>query len=86
MLDTELQLKIAKKAKKIVESCTNEKQLGNARNYVNLFFERFAFPKKETKIGTVYEADQSTVKLYNNLIEIIEQKEKKFIKEVGYLE
>ncbi len=79
MLDTKLQLKVAKKAKKIVESCMNEKQLGNAKNYVNLFFERFAFPKMETKIGTVYEADQSTVKLYNNLIDLIEEKEKSLL-------
>lgn len=86
MLDTKLQLQAAKKGKKIIESCITEKQLGYARNYVNLFFERFAFPKQDTKLGMVYEADQSTVKLYNNLITLVEKKEKKFHKQLDWVE
>lgn len=86
MLDIKIQLEVAKKAKRIIESCVNEIQLDNARNYVNLFFERFAFPVKDTELGTVYEADHSTVKLYNNLINILEKKEKKFTKQLDWME
>lgn len=75
-------LSIAKKAKKVIQSCVNEKQLGYAKNYVNLFFERNSIPYKETKLGMIYEADASTVKLYNNLIDLIEKKEKQFNKQL----
>lgn len=75
-------LSTAKKAKKVIQSCIDEVQLEGARNYVNLFFERNAIPYKDTKLGTVYEADASTVKLYNNLVTLLEKKEKKFSKQL----
>jgi hypothetical protein len=65
------QFYVAKKAKKVIESCNSIDQLNSAKNYVNLFFNSFTTP--DTSIfsfnGTV-KADQSTVKLYNNLMEI----------------
>lgn len=77
-------LSIAKKAKKVIQSCVNEKQLGYAKNYVNLFFERNSTPYKETKLGIVYEADASTVKLYNNLIDLLEKKQKQLNKQLAF--
>jgi len=68
------QFYIAKRVKKVIESCTNYEQMNNARNYLNLFFQRFSTPSKLSKGVTTFEADQSTVKLYNNLFNIWEKK------------
>jgi len=86
MIDTELQLKAAKKAKKIIQSCKTEKQLGSAKNFTNLFFTKFAFPQNDKSLGTVYQADASTAKLYNNLILEIQKKENEFIRGVEWLD
>jgi len=69
-------LTVAKKAKKVINSCINLHQLGHAKEYINLFFVKYSTPIKHKTVGIIYEADASTVKLYNNLISTLEKKEK----------
>ena len=70
---------VARKAKKVIESCTTVKQLEGAKKYVDLFFNMFTTPAYSpfSFIGTV-NADQSTVKLYNNLMQIWVEKNNEF--------
>ena len=75
------QFYIARKAKKVIESCTTVDQLNVAKKYVDLFFKTFSTPAYSpfSFTGTV-EADQSTVKLYNNLMQIwIEKNNKLYV-------
>lgn len=68
------QLEVAKKVKRVIESCENMDQLNSAREYLNLFFKQFSTPLTSKTITNIVEADQSTVKLYNNLFSIWEKK------------
>lgn len=68
------QLEVAKKVKKVIESCENMDQLNSAREYLNLFFKQFSSPLISKTFDGIVEADQSTVKLYNNLFSIWEKK------------
>lgn len=70
------QLEIAKKVKKVIESCESKEQLDVARNYLNLFFKKYTIPAKGKYRLKVVEADHSTVKLYNNLFKLWEDKSK----------
>lgn len=65
------QFYVAKKAKRVIESCTSIEQLKGAKTYLNLFFSTFTEPTNSSFlfVNTV-KADQSTIKLYNNLMEI----------------
>jgi len=73
------QFYVARKAKKIIESCTTVDQLKVARKYVDLFFKTFSTPTyKLFGFTETYEADQSTVKLYNNLMQIWIKKNNEF--------
>lgn len=69
---------IAKRVKKVIESCDTVEQLEGARNYLNLFFKSFSVPSGNLFNSEVVEADQSTVKLYNNLWDIWKEKRNKF--------
>lgn len=69
---------IAKRVKKVIESCDTIEQLEVAKNYLNLFFRLFSEPyKMDSRFETVT-ADQSTIKLYNNLLDVWEDKRSKF--------
>lgn len=76
------QFYIAKKVKRVIESCTTIEQLEAAKKYLDLFFNMFTSP--DTSIfsfnGTV-KADQSTVKLYNNLMQIWVKKNNDFYRD-----
>jgi hypothetical protein len=74
------QFYVARKAKKVIESCTSTEQLEGARKYINLFFSTFTTPAYSpfSFTGTV-KADQSTVKLYNNLMQIWIEKNNELI-------
>ena len=76
------QFYVARKAKKVIESCTTTDQLKVARKYVELFFKTFSTPSHSFFGFTdTFEADQSTVKLYNNLMQIwIEKNNKLYVK------
>jgi len=68
------QLEVAKKVKKVIESSENLEQLNAARQYLNLFFERFSQPANLRSSFRTVKADPSTIKLYNNLFSIWEKK------------
>lgn len=68
------QLEVAKKVKRVIESCENLDQLNSAREYMNLFFKQFSSPLTPKTFTNIVEADQSTVKLYNNLFSVWENK------------
>ena len=68
------QLEVAKKVKKVIESSENLEQLNAARQYLNLFFERFSQPTDLRSSFRTVKADPSTIKLYNNLFNIWEKK------------
>lgn len=72
------QLEVAKKVKKVIQSCESKEQLDAARGYLNLFFKHYTLPVESQYSLKVVEADQSTVKLYNNLYKIWEDKSKEF--------
>lgn len=65
---------IAKRVKKVIESCDTVEQLDAAKNYLNLFFRLFSEPYKK---DLMY-ADMSTIKLYNNLLDIWEERRNQF--------
>lgn len=68
------QFYVAKRVKKVIESCNTVDQLEGARNYLNLFFRKFSTPSVNSYGMEVVEADHSTIKLYNNLWTIWEEK------------
>ena len=73
-MDLHEQLHAAIKVKRVIDSCKDLEQLNAARQYLNLFFQRFSDPANLTSSFKTVKADQSTVKLYNNLFNIWEQK------------
>lgn len=68
------QLHVAIKVKRVIESCETLEQLNAARQYLNLFFERFSQPTYLRSSFRTVKADPSTIKLYNNLFNIWENK------------
>jgi hypothetical protein len=73
-MDLHEQLHAAIKVKRVIDSCKTLDQLNNARQFLNLFFQRFSQPGNLRSSFRTVKADQSTVKLYNNLFNIWEQK------------
>jgi hypothetical protein len=73
-MDLHEQLHAAIKVKRVIDSCKDLEQLNAARQYLNLFFQRFSYPANFRSSFRTVKADQSTVKLYNNLFNIWEQK------------
>ena len=70
---------VARRVKRVIESCDNIEQLEGARNYLNLFFKTFSKPSGTLLGALTMEADQSTVKLYNNLWDIWKEKRQTFL-------
>lgn len=73
-MDLHQQLHAAIKVKRVIDSCETLDQLNAARQYLNLFFEKFSQPAKTKSSFRTVKADQSTIKLYNNLFNIWEKK------------
>jgi len=68
------QFHVAIKVKRVIESSETLEQLNAARQYLNLFFERFSQPTYLRSSFRTVKADPSTIKLYNNLFSIWEKK------------
>ncbi len=73
-MDLHEQLHAAIKVKRVIDSCKDLEQLNAARQYLNLFFQRYSQPAITRSSFRTVKADQSTIKLYNNLFNIWEQK------------
>lgn len=65
---------VARRVKRVIESCDTIEQLEGARNYLELFFKAFSKPTGTFLDSFTVQADQSTVKLYNNLWVIWKEK------------
>lgn len=70
------QFPIAKKVKRVIESCETYDQLEASKIYMELFFKMFSTPVKNS---SYIEADQSTIKIYSNLLEIWNKRRARFI-------
>ncbi len=73
-MDLHQQLHVAIKVKRVIDSCETLDQLNAARQYLNLFFQKFSEPYNLKSSFRTVKADQSTIKLYNNLFNIWEKK------------
>ena len=73
-MDLHQQLHVAIKVKRVIDSCETLDQLNAARQYLNLFFQKFSEPYNFKSSFRTVKADQSTIKLYNNLFNIWEKK------------
>lgn len=70
---------VARRVKRVIESCDTIEQLEGARNYLELFFKAFSKPTGTFLDSFTVQADQSTVKLYNNLWIIWKEKRQTFL-------
>ena len=73
-MDLHQQLHVAIKVKRVIDSCETLDQLNAARQYLNLFFQKFSEPYNLKASFRTVKADQSTIKLYNNLFNIWEKR------------
>ena len=77
-MDIQRQFEIARKVKKVIESCNTQIQLEGARTYLNLFFQRYTKPSGKFLGKQTIEAEQTTVELYNDLHSLWSEKNNKF--------
>jgi hypothetical protein len=67
-------LRTYEKAKKVIDSCTNQEQLKNAQRYCNNFFTQFSKTVSLNPQKRVIKADQISHSFYNELLRLIKEK------------
>ena len=72
-------LKSYEKSKKVIESCSNELHLKGARNYISNFFRVNSTPADSKFNLQQFYVDDTVVKMYNELVEKLKQKEKSLL-------